>query len=614
MGATRKWHAMEASAALRQLQVDPGHGLGSAEIARRQDEYGANIIATRSRSTWPRLVANQFRDFMILVLIAAAIVSGVVGEPGDAIAIIVIVVLNAAVGIFQEYRAERALEALRSLVVPTTWVRRNGSTLTVESSSLVPGDIVILHAGSAVPADLRLIESQQIAADESALTGESETVAKRTAPLADTDLALGDQSNIMFHGSLVARGRGEGVVFATGSRTELGQIAALLRDVPISRTPLQQRLARFGRRLALIVLGICALIFGLGLLRGEPVVLMFLTAVSLAVAAIPEALPAVVTVSLALGARKMSKARALMRRLPAVETLGSVTYICADKTGTLTRNKMQVETVATGRYTHSEIDMALAEKSPLLGLAMALSNDVARDVTGSATGDPTELALYEFAMQSGFDKHELLINFPRRREEPFHTTTKRMITVHDGPEKPVAFLKGAPEAVLPLCRPTENSILEQAEALAHEGYRVLAIAAKALQHIDDAIDSDFVFCGLAALTDPPRSGVQQAVATCRTAGIRPVMITGDHPGTALAIARRVGIAAEDDRAVTGTRLEAMSDSEFAKCVRSTRVYARVDPAQKIRIVEALQDQGEFVAMTGDGVNDAPALSDALTLA
>ena len=606
MAATRQWHTMDADAVARQLSVDANVGLDAETVNQRLAEYGPNAFATRRRSGWPRLVAKQFRDFMILVLIAAAVVSGVMGEARDAIAILVIVLLNAAVGVFQEYRAERALEALRSLVVPTTQVRRAGRTNTIPARDLVPGDIVLLAPGAAVPADVRLLEAEELAADESALTGESQPVAKTTDALGEQDLPLGDRHSMAYSGSVITRGRGAGVVVATGVDTELGRIAEMLRILPVTRTPLQQRLARFGRRLALIVLGICAVILLFGLLRGEPVVLMFLTAVSLAVAAIPEALPAVITVSLALGARKMSRANALARRLPAVETLGSVTYICADKTGTLTENRMRVDFIEAGGERHEAIGADSKHDEPLLGMALALNNNVEFDEADAASGEPTELALHEFAQRCGYDRQELSGDYPRVRELPFHSENKRMITVHDGPDGLVAFAKGAPEAILPLCPAVAEGVLDRAGQLAHEGFRVLAVAGKQPTDADD-IETGFTLLGLAALVDPPREGVPEAVAECRSAGISPVMITGDHPGTALAIARRVGIAGDGESAVTGAELAGLSDAEFADRVAGIRVYARVDPAQKIRIVEALQERGEFVAMTGDGVNDAPAL-------
>jgi Ca2+-transporting ATPase len=342
------------------------------------------------------------------------------------------------------------------------------------------------------------------------------------------------------------------------------------------------------------------------LLRGEPVVLMFLTAVSLAVAAIPEALPAVITVSLALGARKMGRAHALMRRLPAVETLGSVTYICADKTGTLTENRMRVDFIELDGRRRDSIGADSRQRESWLGRALALNNNVEPDNSDGVSGEPTELALYEFAARCGYDKAALLQDFPRLREVPFHSETKRMMTVHDGPDGPVAFAKGAPETIVPMCSAVPGATLERAGQLAHDGYRVLAIAGKRLDG-DHDIESGFMFLGLAALSDPPREGVPEAVAECRSAGIAPVMVTGDHPGTALSIAKRVGIAEHGDEVVTGSELAELAEADFAERVADARVYARVDPAQKIHIVEALQAQGEFVAMTGDGVNDAPAL-------
>jgi Ca2+-transporting ATPase len=365
-----RWHALEAEAVSHRLSVDPEFGLDESQVKQRHAEHGANLLAKAQRIRPALMILNQFRDFMILVLIAAAIVSGIIGHPRDAIAILVIVVLNATVGVVQEFRAERALEALRSLAAPTARVCRAGRMLTVSAKELVPGDVVSLEAGSAVPADLRLIEAQQLTVDESALTGESEPVAKQVDALPESDVPLGDRHNLLYKGSLISRGRAVGIVFATGENTELGRIAGLLRETAFSRTPLQQRLARFGRRLALLVIGICLTIFVAGILRGEPLVLMFLTAVSLAVAAIPEALPAVVTVALALGARKLGRVEALIRRLPAVETLGSVTYICADKTGTLTENRMRVDFVQIGDERHKRLSGSLAKRSPWLGPAM----------------------------------------------------------------------------------------------------------------------------------------------------------------------------------------------------------------------------------------------------
>ena len=479
----------------------------------------------------------------------------------------------------------------------------------------------MLEAGNIVPADLRLLSSEELQADESALTGESHAVAKDVAPLQDSDVPLGDRLNLAYKSSLITRGRGQGVVVATGLETEIGHIARLLQSEKSVKTPLQVRLARFGRYLALVVLAICAVVFVAGLLQGQPVLLMMLTAVSLAVAAIPEALPAVVTISLALGARKLIRHHALVRNLPAVETLGSVTYICTDKTGTLTENRMHAEVF----FAAGERKAALAAQagSPWqeLGQALALNNDVAaRD--GKPSGEPTELALYLAAQQGGFDKQALEQAMPRLAAIPFDSERKLMTTLHPSAEGVIAYIKGAPERVLAQCsRILERSgsntldhaaVLGEAERLAQEGYRVLAIAQRDFAAQPDTLDADsvereLVFIGLVALIDPPRPEVPQAIADCLSAGITPVMITGDHPGTAMAIAQRLGITSDAQAVLTGEQLARLSDEQFAAQVESIRVYARVNPKQKLRIVKALQTHGEYIAMTGDGVNDAPAL-------
>ena len=611
----RAWHTLDAAAVLSELSVDADVGLATDDARRRRSQYGRNELSVEKAFRPVTVFISQFRDVMILILIAAAVISGVVGDTRDTIAILVIVILNAIVGFVQQYRAERALQALRSMVTPQACVRRAGQVTNVPADALVPGDIVLLEAGVGAPADLRLIESNQLSTDESTLTGESATVEKSVDALKDVDLPVGDRSNTVFKGTLVTRGRGVGVVVAIGANTELGRIASLLRGSEMSKTPLQKRLARFGRRLALFVIAICAVIFAAGLLQGEAIGLMFLTAVSLAVAAIPEALPAVVIVSLALGARKMSRAKALVRRLPAVETLGSVTYVCSDKTGTLTENRMRVEFLQIGDERYEAIDTHLGDAMPWLAPALALSNDVATDADGQLSGDPTEVAICEFARDNGFDKQGLKNDHLRLREIPFDSESKSMTTVHDTPQGPVAFLKGAPEAVVARCSGAlslsggcpVDGIPAAAEALAGEGFRVLAVAVKSLATADASVESGFDCCALIALRDPPREGVDVAVATCKAASIVPVMITGDHPSTALAIAEQVGIAEASDAVITGAELRSMDDDTLAARVAEIRVYARVDPEQKIRIVEALQARGEFVAMTGDGVNDAPAL-------
>ncbi|MCW8927555.1 MAG: HAD-IC family P-type ATPase, partial [Gammaproteobacteria bacterium] len=624
---SRAWHSLSADKAIAHWHSDRHSGLTKAQVSQQQQRFGSNTLQEASRRSWLSIAAGQFSDLMILILLAAALISGFVGEIGDTIAIVVIVLLNALIGGVQEFRAERAMAALKKMVSADARVVREGNIQDVAASELVPGDIVMLEAGMITPADLRLIEAAELQLNESALTGESVTVEKQTAPLEKTGTMLpADKTNMAFKGTPVTRGRASGVVVATGTETELGRIAALLERKEQIKTPLQQRLARFGSRLAMFVLAVCVVIFVAGLLRGEPLVLMFLTAVSLAVAAIPEALPAVVTISLAFGARKMSRHQALIRHLPSVETLGSVTVICSDKTGTLTQNRMHMEAAwLAGRLFQlsGEEAEALPEQSTHFWRALALSNDVVPANKGASglLGDPTELALYQAAAEAGYDKEPLLEQLPRVAELPFDAQRKRMTTVHREEDGFIAFTKGAPESLLPLCSAgltdgfDADAVLRQAESLAADGYRVLAIACR---HWDELpaederqqLENTLEFLGLAVLIDPPREEAYAAVQECISAGITPLMITGDHPATALAIARRLGIAEEDSEAITGEELHTLSAELLSHRLDKVRVFARVSPEQKIDIVRALQGKQHYVAMTGDGVNDAPALKHA----
>lgn len=612
------WHTLDTTDVLKQLSTTI-QGLSSAQASQRLATNGPNSLPEgHRRSPWIIFLA-QFSDFMIWVLLAAALVSGLIGEPRDAIAILVIVLFNAVIGTLQEFRAERALDALKEMAAPECLVLRDGRRQLLPATLLVPGDIVVLEAGNRVPADLRLFSATQLQTDESALTGESQPVEKQSEALNDLKLSPGDRSNCVFKGALITRGQGLGIVIATGLATEIGQIATLLSSETRTQTPLQVRLARFGRYLALAVLVICAIVFAAGLMQGQPMLLMFLTSVSLAVAAIPEALPAVVTIALALGARNLIRHHALVRNLPSVETLGSVTYICSDKTGTLTENRMHAEHFMVAGEQRQFLS---AETKPwqTLGQILALSNDVELNGT-QPYGEPTELALFEAAQTAGFYKASLNTEFPRIGALPFDSDRKRMTTLHRHGAGAIAYTKGAPEILLARCRDALGSsgaepcnvqtILDEADNLARQGYRVLAMAFRSFTHPPAELTADLeqqlTFVGLVALIDPPRPEAEQAVTECRTAGITPIMLTGDHPETAAAIARRLGFIDHQDSIITGTMLNAMDEATFAAKVSEFRVYARVSPAQKLRIVKALQAHGEFVAMTGDGVNDAPAL-------
>jgi Ca2+-transporting ATPase len=616
------FHTQSSEDLASTLDVQTGIGLDDTAAGARLAEYGPNEIEEATATSLLQKFINKFADLLIIILLLAAVISGAMGEYSDTIVILIIVVLNAVIGVVQEHRAECALAALRKMTASDARVRRGGHVRKIASALLVPGDIVLLKAGDVVPADMRLIEVVDLEVNESALTGESLAVEKHSAVLDNPDLLLGDRCNMTYKGTHVTRGHATGIIVATGTSSELGKIAVLLKESGTVMTPLQQRLQRFGRRLALAILVIATIIFVSGLMRGEELSLMFLTAVSLAVAAIPEALPVVVTISLALGAQKMGRHYVLTRRLSAVETLGSVTFICADKTGTLTRNEMVLTAVYADRRTvggFCEIDHARSEPWVSLGRSLALCNNVALDSTGEATGDPTEVAIYQAVRGHGYDR-----DMPRVAELPFHADRRCMTTLHRSEQGVVAYSKGAPEELLSNCRNQLDSggianldheeVLAKAGRLAGDGYRVLAVA---MRHFDvlpenlssESIESGFTFLGLVGLIDPPRPKVLEAIEDCRTAGITPVMITGDHPGTALAIAGQLGISTHG-RVLTGSDMVKLNDRQFEQQVADIHVYARVTPAQKIRIVGSLQDRGEYVAMTGDGVNDAPALKQA----
>ncbi len=597
-------------------------GLNIREVEERAVRFGPNELPEAGgKSPW-RMFIDQYLDPMIILLLVAALISGAIGEVHDTVVILIIVILNSLIGFFQEYRAEKAVQALKAMAAPFATVVREGKIISIKTRDVVPGDIIHLEAGQVVPADIRLVECAGLKLDESPLTGESVPVEKDVAPVEDERPAVADISNMVFKGTTVTYGRGLGVAVATGGATEIGRIARLIDEAEVLKTPLQKRLARVGRNLALAAIVICAVVFVAGILRGEGLLNMFLTSISLAVAAVPEALPAMVTISLALGARKMVRANALIRRLPAVETLGSVTYICTDKTGTLTLNRMQVEVLLDSSGMPVPFDKGMPaggldpDHKDLL-LAMALNNDVHEGEEGALVGDPTEIALYQAAASAGVRKTRIEKEYPRIAEIPFSSDRQAMTTVHrDNSGRYIAFIKGGFEAVTDRCGNISKQDAEKWHLdLASRGLRVILFGIRRLEklppHIED-IEQDFEFLGMAGSLDPPRPEAAESVATCYRAGIRPVMITGDHPLTAASIARRIGILRDeaDGDVLTGADLAEMDVDTLGDMVKKVSVYARVAPEQKLRLVAALQARGEAVAMTGDGVNDAPALKQA----
>ena len=540
-------------------------GLAAEAVSQGREKWGRNEIkAAKGKTAWDILL-NQFKDFMIIVLIAAAIISGFLGEVVDTLAIIVIVVVNAILGFVQEYKAEKAMQALKQMAVSHARVLREGAVSLFPATDLVPGDVVLLEAGDVVPADMRLFEANALKVEEASLTGESAPVTKSTEPLPQEDIPLGDRSNMAYKSTLVTFGKGRGVVVATGMNTELGRIATMLEEEAV-KTPLQRRLTELGKKLALVVLIICAVVFVFGLLRGERPVLMLLTAISLAVAAIPEALPSLVSITLAIGARRMAQQKALVRNLPAVETLGSVTYICSDKTGTLTENKMTVETLFAGNeiLTHQDWEQSgknRAERNLLI--AMALNNSVEQGKDGALTGDPTEIALYNLAEQLGYPRHQMLEQFPMQAEIPFDSDRKCMTTIHQRDGAYWVVTKGAVDVLLEkmthLSEEEKSRFGKVDEKMSAEGLRVLGFAEKEITQLPteitpEAIESGLSFMGLAGIIDPPREEVKAAIAECRSAGIRPMMITGDHPLTARNNAERLGMVEHGGRVLSGSEL------------------------------------------------------------
>lgn len=609
------WHNLTIEQAFEATHSSPA-GLSALKAEEILKQIGPNELREGEKKTAAGILLSQFKDVMILILLSAAIVSGIIGDLKDTIVILIIVVLNAIVGFIQEYRAEKAMQALKQMAAMQAKVLRNGKITWLSASNLVPGDVVLLEAGTAIPADIRISESINLKIEEAALTGESVAVEKVSTVLETENLSPGEKKNMAFKGTYVTYGRGRGLVVSTGMQTELGRIAKLLQGKE-TLTPLQQRLASFGKKISVIVGFICVVFFVAGWLRGEDPMTMVLTSISLAVAAIPEALPAVITISLAVAAKRLIRHNTLIRKLPAVETLGSVTYICTDKTGTLTKNRMYVEEVYAGGkiYSRQSIHESLQEDhgTDLLIHAFAMNNDVIEDEKNELKGDSTEIALMEVAKEHGISPKQL----PRVAEIAFDSGRKLMTTFHVYNNRIISFTKGAPDVILERCENVDKTLLsQQVDRLAANGQRVLGFAYRYWGELPENPNSlehetGLQFLGLAGIIDPPREEVFDAVKQCKSAGIIPVMITGDHPITAKTIAERIGILSNaDDLVVTGQQLAGLSDTDFASRVEKIKVYARVSPEQKLQIVKMLQKKGHFVAMTGDGVNDAPSLKKA----
>ncbi|HML21288.1 MAG TPA: cation-translocating P-type ATPase [Aggregatilinea sp.] len=659
-----RWYALPVEQALERLGTTADSGLSDGQVAERQAEHGKNALPVGQGTSIWKLLLSQFTDVMVFVLIVAAAISFAIGDTKDSIVILAIVVLNAALGFFQEYQAEQALAALSAMQTPQVRVRRGGHVHEVSAEDLVPGDIVLLEAGDRIPADGRLIEAVNLQIEEAALTGESVASEKSVKPLHDngTPPAVADRTNMAYMGTAVTYGRGVLAVTETGLKTQLGNIAAMLQRVEEGRTPLQDRLAHMSVWLAGAALIVTVLVFVAGVLRGEDLREMFLTAIGLAVAAIPEGLPAVITIALALGARRMVKRNALIRKLPAVETLGSVSVICTDKTGTLTRNEMTVTTIAlpgrdeevrvsgvgyqpVGNFHVGEQQINAVNDEVLARIlkAAALNTDAyveqaEEDAPWSVVGDTTEGALLVAAEKAGWDRGALEKDLPRVAELPFSSERKAMTTIHQPTGRfaadlfehaqYVSFTKGAPDQLVrwaseevtpngpsPLTPERSEAWSKQIERMASEGLRVIGIGYRPLQAVPEELEPekaerDLTLLGLIGILDPPRSEARRAVKVAAEAGIRTVMITGDHKLTAVAIGKQLGIMGDEGRAMTGADLDAMSDDDLKKVVNDVSVYARVSPEHKLRVVKALQSHGQIVAMTGDGVNDAPALKQA----
>ena len=620
----------------QELETSSSQGLSVNQIEELRTKYGSNSLTSKKKiSIWQRFLA-QFKDFMIIVLIVAALLSGFVAQEWtDAAIIMIVVILNAVLGVFQETRSEEAINALKKMATPNAHVRRDSQIVEIPSTELVPGDVVLLEAGDVVPADLRLTLTKSLKIEESALTGESVPVDKTSEPINEEKVALADQDNMAFANTNVTYGRGEGIVTETGMNTEVGKIATMLNNTDETDTPLKRNLNQLGKTLTIMILLICAVVFVVGFFtkKGtEPTdklaIDMFLVAVSLAVAAIPEGLPAIVTIILALGTQVMAKHNSIVRKLPAVETLGATDIICSDKTGTLTQNKMTVEQVYYDNQVHNSSNRISTDNHALM--AMVLANDSKLDDNNQLLGDPTETALVQYALDQKIDVHNLLANHQRLQEVPFDSGRKLMSTINENNGHYFVAVKGAPDQLLKrvtrieldgkvseITEKQKDEIMLSNQNMAKNALRVLGLAYKTVEQLyddptTDNVEQNLIFVGLVGMIDPERPEAKEAIKEAHSAGIRTVMITGDFQVTAQAIAERLGILkpGQDERVVTGAQLDEFSDEYLEKHVADFDVYARVSPEHKVRIVKAWQAQGKIVAMTGDGVNDAPSLKQA----
>jgi len=611
------WHTKTRETVLQELGVDAGQGLSDAEAAARLARYGPNRLKGKKKKTLLAMFLEQMKDMLIYVLLGAAVITIAVGEYMDAAIILAVIILNGIIGVMQEYKAEKAIEALQKMTTPRSLVRRGGEVKEIPSEELVPGDIVLLDAGRYIPADLRLIESANLQIEESALTGESVPSDKDAGAVhEEANTPVGDRSNMAFMSTLVTYGRGEGVVVATGMETEVGKIAKILDEDTDAMTPLQKRLEQLGKTLGYAAIGICAAIFAIGLIQDRNLLDMFLTAISLAVAAIPEGLPAIVAIVLALGVTRMSRINAIVKKLPAVETLGSVTVICSDKTGTLTQNKMTVT---------RHFSLSGGDEPPLDMIKTFMLCSDATYENGQGTGDPTEIALLAFGDRYGLAKRTLDAEYPRVGEFPFDSDRKLMSTLNKTERGYRVHTKGALDRLMQICATVlvngeavpltgelKERYMEAAEAMAGDALRVLGAAYKDTDRIlpQDEMEKDLTLAGIVGMIDPPREEVKDSIAEAKAAGITPVMITGDHRSTAVAIAKELGIASSAEESMTGAEINRLSDGEFAEKIKNIRVFARVSPEHKVKIVKGFKAHGHIVSMTGDGVNDAPSLKNA----